>query len=185
MTTSAVQQITPALSKYLRKDVGSDDAQELERLAKAAIALVERETGWTLTKDTATETHDGDDSDVLFVDRAPLVSVSSLSIDEIDIPASTGISVLGYVISGNMIRLRGYTFSEGVQNIEVTLVGGYETIPADFVQKIVEIAAFWFVRKTAIGQASTQFDRETVTYQTSELSDGIKAWLNSTRRRLF
>ncbi len=177
--------LTTALAAYLKKDAASADAGELDRLATAAIAMVERETGWALSKAEATETHDGDGGTILFLDRAPLVSITSLTIDGVAIPSSTGVTVPGYIPYHNSIRLRGYTFTEGMQNVVAVVTAGYESIPTDFLQQLVAMAAYWFVRKNSIGQSSTQFDRETTSFQASELSDGLKAWLASARRRVF
>ena len=176
---------TQALITYLKKQDTPADIDELSRMWAAAVALVERETGLSLSEDQVTEVHDGDGETVLFVDRAPLNSVSALTIDDLTIPASTSVLTPGYVLQGNTIRLRGYAFTAGTQNVSVTLKGGYVTIPDDFVQKLVEIAAFWFTRKASVAQKSTQFDRETTTWEPSEVTDGVKRWLANVARRVW
>jgi hypothetical protein len=103
---------------------------------------------------TYSESYDGSGSDRLFLRVRPIISVSSLTVDGIAIPASTGITVPGFVIdnSGRSLSIRsgfggpgggqqltvgfgflcnrtrgsGYwTFHRGVQNVQVGYTAGY------------------------------------------------------------
>lgn len=76
-----------------------------------------------------TETYDGKGGVRLFLPNTPITAVSSLKIDDVAIPASANTSSRGYVIAGSNIGLRGYMFTRGIMNVEITYTGGYVTIP--------------------------------------------------------
>ena len=135
-----------ALLKYLKKEPDCSDQAELDRLMKAAIALVERETGWALSALSVTESHSGGGGTRLWPHRAPINSITSLTINGVPVLLSTGYAVPGYIIVDHHIQLRGLTFTKGTYNVALTLNAGYASIPADFVQKLVEIAAWWFTK---------------------------------------
>jgi len=81
-----------------------------------------------------TETYDGNGQTRILLRNWPAVSVTSLSIDGVLVPASTSVFMMGYVLEppdveppGSMqyLTLRGKKFSKGESNIQVSYTAGY------------------------------------------------------------
>ena len=96
--------------------------------------------------------HGQDWRDRLLVARPPIVSVTNLWDDPLRVYATPLASTL-YVVpvagtddaNAGMIRLDGYRFQAGVQNIKITYSGGYAVIPADLEQAAIEMV--WAARE--------------------------------------
>ena len=75
---------------------------------------------------TTVEYRNGNDASRMQLANYPIVSVSSLKINGISIPASINGSP-GYIAraGGRTIALIGYTFFYGASNIEISLIAGY------------------------------------------------------------
>jgi hypothetical protein len=111
------------------------------------------------------ETYDGCGTLRLFLRNRPIVDVTSLTINGVQIAKSSGFSSAGFVIDGarKSIALRvglgwgnlwqswqagsyrafgGLRFWQGIQNVEVQYTAGYNDTPADIVQcanKVVQL----------------------------------------------
>lgn len=111
----------------------------LDEYSDWAESLIDLWTGTTYTGTTTytAEKHDGDDSGVVFVDHPPIVSVSSLSVDD------SALTTSDYKVYSEWIKLvstamtevstslyQESVFAKGEQNISITYVGGSATVPA-------------------------------------------------------
>lgn len=74
----------------------------------------------------------------LLLPNTPVTAVSSLTIDDEAIPASTGRYVPGYVFDDLGIWLRYYDFCRGPLNIALTYTAGYATVPQDLARACCE-----------------------------------------------
>jgi len=97
------------------------------------------------------ETYNGSGSDVLYLLNAPIVSVASVTVNGLNIPASPAYGQAGYFVQqdGKSIALRsgavsgypfpatygynrqGYKFTRGRGNVLVSYAAGYDGCPAD------------------------------------------------------
>ncbi len=162
----------------------STDDTLLTNLIVAASAFIETWVSRTLGQATYTaETYDGPGGVRLALRNYPVLSISALSIDGISIPQSTSPAANGWVLSSSKagVVLRGYTFSEGVENVLVTYSAGYATTPPDVAQACKELVGLRYKERDRIGFVSKAISGEVVTYSQKDMSEGIKTLLNSYR----
>lgn len=157
---------------------------------------------------SATERYNGNGSDRLMVRRYPIVSVSSLTINNLPIAASPDGVQSGYVIdttgNANSIVLVGGTafagsvttegfwggnnlrFTLGTQNIGITYTAGYDRPPYDLNQMAISIVATVYRRRGWIDQASVgQPQVGQTTYQKWPISPLDQQVLNSYKPRFL
>src|SRR5262249_3471168 len=88
---------------------------------------------------TLNETYDGNDSDRLLPHSFPLISVASVSVDGVAVPAATSPTAVGFLWDARRILLRDYRFSCGVQNVQLSYTAGYAAVPLDLKQAALEL----------------------------------------------
>lgn len=135
---------------------------ELERIIPAVQAFLEQECGRTFDRATVTEYYHGAGSwggcrrgassawrNTLLVARPPIVSITNIWDDPLRSYGSTTLlGAANYVIADDaagMIMLDGLCFKEGLNNIKITYVGGYQTMPLDLEQAAIEMV--WAARE--------------------------------------
>ena len=134
------------LKTYLNISGSSQDSA-LEDLVDAVSAgaeaytrreLAARDQAWT-----GGDALDGNGHTVLRAPQWPLNSISSLEVNGVEISARAAIGGSGYVIDkgAGLIRLVGYVFYQGVQNVEISANAGFDPVPADLRQAAIEWAA--------------------------------------------
>jgi len=105
--------------QYLGREVSNVDKDFLlETCLSGAESFIESNYNLPLVETTITETLDGDDTNYLYLNYR-VSSVSSLTVDEELVDPSDI-----YIKSG-VVRLISGTFSEGIQNIEITYTCGW------------------------------------------------------------
>lgn len=196
--TSTTFNATFALSHPESNPAITDQTDNLiGRLITAASVYFLRKTGFTNpdgslptnsifnTQIAFNEWYDGNGNDRLFLRNRPIVSVSSLQVNGIAVPASTGYTVPGYVIdqNGRSLAMRSgsgwglgswpigsgayyqrnfgpiYYFAPGTQNINVQYTAGFASVPQDVNDAIIQMVGYTFKSKGWIGQQSvTQAD---------------------------
>jgi hypothetical protein len=123
---------------------------------------------------------------MLVLKNQPIVSVTSLTIDDVAIPALPSNipdpNGVGFAYLPTHISLYGYEFSEGLDNIIAVYSAGYASVPYDLVQAAIELVTFKFREKERIGHKSKSLGGETVAFITAEMPDSVKAALNKYRR---
>lgn len=106
----------------------------IERMITAVSAAIQSDLGRKIPRQTHTLEFSGDGKGQKMLRNFPILSVTSLTINDRTIPASPAYTGQGYVIGGDdreWIKLRSYCFERGVENCAVTYVAGYAVIPAD------------------------------------------------------
>lgn len=144
-------------------DLNSDSL--LSPLLEAASAWFCTEVGRAILTASYTETLSGDGSTRAVLTRDwPVTAVASVTIDGAVIPEATTADVDGWVLDGEIVRLRGYQFTEGVKNVEITYTAGYATTPADVRQAVVEMTALKFRERLHVGTSSQTIAGQSATY---------------------
>ena len=145
----------------------SDDDALLTRLLAAASAYFERQVGRSLAANDYTITMDGTGWQ-LVPPQYPVISVKSININGNDVTESTDYTMDGWYIQDGVIRLRGstafyvnpqftpYGFRpwDGNGNVLLEYRAGYETIPDDVQQAVLEMAALMYRERDRVGQQS-------------------------------
>src|SRR5260370_27933889 len=158
------------------------------------------------------ESHDGNGSARMFLRIRPIQSVQSLTIDGIAIPASTSVTVPGYVIDGSAksIAIRSgsggpapgqrltvgfgflssprtgmWTFREGVQNVQITYTAGFTTQPLDIEMAVRQMVAVNYKRRQWIDQRSQAMAQGagTISFRDWEFPPEVKSVMDHYRRR--
>ena len=128
-----------------------------------------------------TDVSDGNERSVKTLPNFPITAVSNVTIDSLTIPVSTNQGA-GYLFDKNSIRLNGYRFTKGVQNVSVTYSAGYAAIPADIERACIEWVAFAHENRTRIGYASKSMAGETTAFITSSMPASVKETLERWKR---
>lgn len=156
-----------------------------------ASTLIESICSRVFEQTTYTETRNGNGAPMLFLRQGPIISVSSLQIDGVSIPAATSPVSYGYVFDDRRLYLRGNAgisatvkgtpggypigFSRGVQNIAVQYIAGYATIPADLNQACVELVADMLAKRARIDLKSQSLGQnDTVSYNLVDVPPRVK-----------
>lgn len=148
------------------------------------------------------EWYDGTGSPRLFVRHAPLVTVTTLTINGVAIPQSSMYGSAGYAIhaDGRSLVLRpggtgafststylsggGQVFRKGIQNINLVSTAGFTAVPPDISLRAAQMVAINYRRRSWIDQTSQAMAQGagTVRYRDWELPPEIlKTMRNYTR----
>ncbi len=170
----------------------------LTTLVANASAFIERYCGRIFELGTYTETRNGNGSEVMFLRQGPIVSVQSVMVDGVAIPAAPDAISYGYVFDERQVYLRGYarvspsapgtmigsvgSFRRGIQNVVIAYTAGYATIPLDLNQACVELVADKYAKRKRIDEKSqTTGQQMTASYDMSDISARVKTVINAYR----
>ena len=170
----------------------------LTTLVANASAFIERYCGRTFEQGTYTETRNGNGAEAIYLRQGPIVSVQSVSVDGIAIPAAPDAISYGYVFDDRRVYLRGYarvspstpgtligsvgSFRRGIQNVVIAYTAGYAVIPPDLNQACVELVADKYAKRKRIDEKSqTTGQQMTAAYDLSDISARVKTAINAYR----
>jgi hypothetical protein len=123
-----------AVKAWLNVPTSGDDVlltRLVQQVSRATLNYLSRPL---LTRQRNVELRDGSNGVKLMLRNWPVVSVSSLIVNGITIPAASSMTSTGYTLvpwdgtaAGTMqqIILQGYTFTRGVANVQITYDSGY------------------------------------------------------------
>lgn len=142
-------------------------------------------------EDDYTETYDGHGGQVLLLRHSspatPVSRVRSVTVSGTPIPKSPGAPQSGFAWDRFSVRLRGYTFTKGVQNVTVSYTSGNDANGATG-QMLRGAAAEWvaliFKTRAHIDVRSKTLDRETVTFMAETMPVRMAAVLTNLKNRV-
>jgi hypothetical protein len=127
------------------------------------VGILHEVTPYELFHTTTTitdEVHDGDGTNLLVVNRPPIVSISSISIDGVAVSSTC------YTAYGNFVKLSPSEenlltpiFPKGVGNVTISYTSGFSTVPTDIklgVINAIEIIALH--KKRGASTADLRYD---------------------------
>jgi len=120
---------------------------------------------------------DGNGGTRIMFAQFPVTAVTSLYIDGRQVLASTGPSVQGFTFNEISLTLRGYRFTRGQSNVEVSYTAGYAQTPPDIQEACIQWIAYQFKARDRIGHVSKTIGPETVTFLTSDMPAVVKTIL--------
>jgi len=159
------------------------DATLLQDLVTRASVFIESYLSRDLVPTTYTEKRNGADQRAIPARQWPILSVTSVTIDNLAIPLSTSVGMPGYVFDDKFIYLRGYKFTRGVQNIELVYKAGFDdgngklAAPPDLEQACLELINEKIARRLRPGVVSKGLEGQTITFSTNDLTPSIKSTL--------
>lgn len=142
----------------------STDDTNIQRMIDAVSAWFERETGVPVLADGYVEQHDGPGGPRLLLRRRPIQSVASVLIGALDVPPADGTTGAGFTWTTYSVVLRGYVFTPGVRNVEVAYTAGYDDVPADIQQFVVDAVTLAYKRAPHLDYQSKQLAGEVITF---------------------
>lgn len=121
----------------------------------------------------------GNNVDIMVASDYPLVSVSSVTVNGVTIPAAPSEAAPGYFFDEDAIYLRGFKFTKGVRNVVLSYNAGYAATPPVVADCCTVLVAKKFKYLDRIGHLSKILAGETVTYERSDLTDELKSVLRN------
>lgn len=176
---------------------GTVDDSTIERLISATSQRIVAWLSRPVLQASYTDTYDGKNTLSMPLRNFPIISVSSVTVDGIAIPAAptptpTTPAPNGYVFTDTMLSLVGagypfdtYRFTRGYQNVVVAYAAGFAPGSADLLvieQACIEQIVTRLAERTRIGQKSKSIAGEVVSFFTGDLTDSVKGMLKPYRR---
>ena len=129
---------------------------------------------------------DGNGSNTLALPDYPIQSITGASVGMHVIPPATGTTDLGWILDqdAGLLVLRGYVFTRGTRNVNITGTAGEAAPPPDAVEVAYAITARTFKRYPDIHQASISIAQATTTFAVDELTPAQKKTLGNLKRWL-
>jgi uncharacterized phiE125 gp8 family phage protein len=162
--------ITLAQAKTFLNITGTQSDAELTDFIAAASQVIVNKIGPVSGSPTVSEWHDGGSSRIVLRHQGPLQSVTSVTetygtvtyaLTGITLDGAPVATAYGYTVDldrGLIVRRASgvaIPFAAGTQNIHVTYVAGYSTIPADLIQATqLLLKHMWDTQRAAKGPGS-------------------------------
>ena len=144
-----------------------------------------------------TETYNGSGSDVLYLLNAPILAITSVTVNGVAFPASTAYGQAGYFVQSDSksIALRsgaasgypfvaqwgwrsGYKFARGRGNVQVVYQAGYAEVPPDILLLVLKQATVFLNKRLREDESSHMVPQSgTTAYRTWALSPEVKLML--------
>lgn len=90
-----------------------------------------------IARATVTERRSGHGGTTLVLHNYPILSVTSVTIDGVAVPASSTPGATGYWYGEQAIDLAGYSFARGRENVVIVLTAGYASVPGPVEQALL------------------------------------------------
>lgn len=156
----------------------TDDAL-LTRLITAESSYIQTWISRTIASTAYNETRSGSGTPIMVTAQYPIISVSSLKINENTIPATTSALVPGYMFLNRTITLIGYVFTNANMNVKIAYTAGYATTPPDIEQACIELVSIRYRERDRIGASSKSIGGESISYITDAFPDSVRVILNN------
>ena len=183
MPTAAGWTTLEALRSWLRFDTANPTTTDDSLLVALAAQTVQDFIAY-LGRDIAStpyaEKYDGRGRDCISLDQWPVISITSVVIDNQTISASSNGSY-GYEFHDQQLWIIGGVFPQGRRNVSVSYTAGYATIPADLVLACIRQAAYVYREREHIGMKSVAVQGQTISYE-GDLLPGVKSCLDKHMR---
>lgn len=156
--------------------IAADDTADdvlLTRLINAASTAIEQYCSRTFASATYTETRDGTGTRKMTLFNFPVTAVASLTIDGKTIPVRPSPTAYGFTFDDYLIKLTGYEFTEGVDNVQVTYTAGLASTPYDIEQACVEAVSLRYKAKDRLGVTSKSLAGESISFTNDDFPDYV------------
>jgi hypothetical protein len=166
-------------------DVRNDASDALlTDLVTGASAYVKQWLARSLHQAVYTMWFDGTGGDVMFLPEWPVVSVSTVSIDERVIQPASGPKETGYRWDKYSVWLNNDRWSRGRGNCLIGWTAGYtdQTMPRDIVEAVTELVALVYRDRDRLGLVSKSMSGETTSYMQSAMTRRIESMLRPHRK---
>lgn len=161
--------------------VGSADDAVLSSLITAYSAWVRSYTNRDFTVSDYDIWRSGRGQTLIMLPQTPVVSVTSLSIDGVSIPAQARFGTYGYRFTPDAIMVDGTEFTHGANNIRIQFSAGFATVPVDIAQAVNEMVGLRYALRDKQGWSSKSLAGETVSLNTKDMPASVATVLKQYR----
>lgn len=166
------------VKQYLQIDPLDTDADALlQRMIDAASVTIERFCDRTFVQANYTEVRDGTGRTRLTVRNIPLTAVTSLTVNDRPVPARPSTSGNGFVFDEYGVKLTGYTFTDGYQNVVIQYTAGFAAVPDDVEMACCELVSLRYKTIDRLGVTSKSLAGESISFNTGDFSDSVRRTL--------
>ncbi len=160
-------------------DTSSDSL--LGRLITASSRQVETYCNRVFEIAAYSDTYDGNASDILFLKNSPIISVTSLSIDDESVAAED------FKVYDDYLRLVSELFTPGELNVSVSYSAGYydpqaESPPSDVEDACIQLVAFKFNLRGAEGLEQRRVNQTAESFAGAAIPLSVAIILDKYRR---
>jgi hypothetical protein len=120
------------------------------------------------------ETRNGTGTSTLYLVHIPVQRVVSLEIDGQAILPSPDTKTPGWVLARDAVYLRGRIFPRHKQNVNVVYVAGYDEVPFDIEQAVIEWVGFRYREKNRTGAQSKALAGETGSFMVTAIPPQVQ-----------
>lgn len=165
------------IKSYLNIDATDEHADALLNvMIKNASAFFENACNRIFTTANYVDVLSGNGKTALVLMNYPVQSVSKLVVSGREINSAD------YRVADDLLILSKDIFAKGLKNIEVHYTAGYDEVPFDIQQAVIETVALRFKERDRIGQQSKSLAGETVSFYIKDLSPSARATANQYKR---
>jgi len=171
------------LQAWLRlASVSTETGVELQRLVTSTSNWIQSWISRAIPDMPYVDTLDGQGGVRLSLGNYPVLAVSSVVVDGQTIPASTGPTIPGWVLSNDQVVLRSYTFTRDLANVVISYTAGFTTVPPDLEQACLELAAMRWKERERIGHSAITMGGQQTNFITSDMPASVKTILNQWKK---
>ena len=156
------------VKEWLNLQTVTADDVLLQRLIDAASAFVESWLGFTVIRHEVIKWADGNGKDELVLASPHILVINSIAIDGRIIPPDQ------YRHADWWVVLNSGCFSRGRRNICIKYDMGFDSVPADIENAVIDLVGLAYNEQSRIGFRSKSLAGETVSFFTGALSDRSK-----------
>lgn len=160
---------------------GTGDDALLTRAIGAASEFVRTWLGYEILSASYTERRNGLGGDALPFAHYPVTAVSSLTVNSVSIPASSGL-IKGYVFDERSIYYIQGNFPQGRLNIGIVYTAGLASTPADITQAVIDLVSLRYKERDRIGITSKSLAGESISFAVKEIPDTVLGVLKQYRK---
>lgn len=170
------------VKQWLGIKSGTDDDTLISSLVIGVSRWIQKYLSRTILTAVYSETLNGNGKDTLFLVNTPITAVSSVVVNGVAIPARTSVVGSGYTFDEDAIYLIGYSFTKGVQNIQLGYTAGFADVPADLELAAKKLVGMSYREKDRIGQSSKGLAGEQTNFIVKDLPTDVELVLTRYRR---
>ena len=161
---------------YISGGIGSTDDILISRLITSCSDFIESWLNRTFAISNYNDFRNGSGSNRMMFSNYPVIGVSSVMINGVNIPASDGNSY-GYRNDSNKVWLVGSKFPIGTGNIQLSYEAGFMFTPPAIEQVCIELVATKYFMKDRIGVSSKHIGAEHVVFSSKDLREDARSIL--------
>lgn len=165
-----------------RPNPSSDEAAQLQRLVTAVSVWIQDWLSRDIASQAYVETRDGQGGARLSLGDYPVTAITSVVVDGISIPASTGPAVPGWVLANDAVVLRTYRFTRDLANVVINYTAGYAATPPDLEQATLELAAMRWKERERIGHSSINMAGQQTNFIIKDMPPSVATILNQYKK---